>query len=58
MSKHNRKSNIITSTSNKEYVEGMQQLRQSGAAGVHQDRRTKRKRTRSAQVRAAINEYR
>ena len=58
MSKHNRKSNIITSTSNKEYVEGMQQLRQSGAAVVHQDRRTKRKRTRSAQVRAAINEYR
>lgn len=58
MSKHNRKNNIITSTSNKEYVEGMQQLRQSGAAGVHQDRRTKRKRTRSAQVRAAINEYR
>lgn len=28
-----------------------------GGAGVHQDRRTKRNRTRSAQRRAAINDY-
>jgi hypothetical protein len=35
-----------------------QERRRSGAAGVHQDRRTRRRRTRTAALRAAINEQR
>lgn len=53
-----RKNTIITSTANPELARGMQQLRQSGAAGIHLDKRTKRKRTRAASRRAAIHEFR
>jgi hypothetical protein len=38
-------------------VQATQNLRRSGAAGSHGDRRTKRLRTRAAQKRAHIKEY-
>lgn len=41
-------------TENKALAEGMRMLARSGAAGTHGDRRTKRKRDRSAQKRNAI----
>lgn len=37
-------------------IEGVQNLRRSGASGKHKDRRTKRNRTRDAQQRRAIQE--
>lgn len=37
-------------------VEAVQELRRSGAAGKHGDRRTKRNRTRAAKKRTAIRE--
>ena len=41
-----------------ERVRARQERRRSGAAGKHADRRTKRKRTRNAQKRAALADYR
>jgi hypothetical protein len=38
----------------KEQVQAMQELRRSGAAGRHGDRRTKRTRTRATAKRAAL----
>jgi hypothetical protein len=38
-------------------VERVQDLRKSGAAGTHGDRRLKRQKTRAAQKRAALKEY-
>jgi len=38
------------------YVEKLQQLRRSGAAGTHADRHTRRQRTRGAAKRKAIQE--
>jgi len=35
-------------TANPEYAEGMREIRRSNAAGLHQDRRERRSRTRSA----------
>ena len=35
-----------------------QERKRSGAAGVHQDRRTKRQRTRAARKQAALREWR
>lgn len=43
--------------SNKPYVEGMQGLRQSSAAGPHKDKRTKRIRTRGAAKARAVKEW-
>lgn len=40
-----------------EQVRRMQELRRSGAAGIHGDRRTKRNRTRAAQKRSALKEW-
>jgi hypothetical protein len=40
-----------------EQVQRTEQLRRSGAAGKHHDRRTKRLRTRAAQKRAHLKEY-
>jgi hypothetical protein len=39
-----------------EVMRQRRELRRSGAAGIHGDRRTKRNRTRSAQRRGAIND--
>lgn len=41
---------------NPEYIKAMRDLRKSNAAGVHADKRTKRKRTRAAKRRAAIRD--
>lgn len=41
---------------NKKYIEAMRLLRQSNAAGTHKDRRERRKRTRDAKKRKAIND--
>lgn len=41
---------------NKPYIEGMRQIRQSNASGVHLDKRYKRNRTRQSQLRRAIEE--
>jgi hypothetical protein len=38
-------------------VRAMQELRRSGAAGTHGDRRLKRQRTRAALRRAAVREW-
>jgi len=43
---------------NPEYAEGMRQLRRSNAAGHHEDRRTRRNRSRNAQRTNAIKEQR
>lgn len=40
-----------------EQVRRMQELRRSGAAGTHGDRRTKRNRTRSARKASALKEW-
>lgn len=45
-------------TENPEYIEAMRLLRRSGAAGTHNDKRKRRKRTRQAQRQAAIKEER
>lgn len=45
-------------SANPAYAEGMRQLRRSNAAGIHADKRTRRRRTRSAQRSAAIRENR
>lgn len=42
------KKKITATTENPRYAREIQELRRSGAAGIHGDRRTKRKRTRSA----------
>ncbi len=45
------------SQSNREArVQGIQELRRSGAAGKHADKRMKRKRTRASQMRAALRD--
>jgi len=41
---------------NKPYIEAMREIRRSNKAGTHQDKRNKRCRTRSAQLRKAIEE--
>lgn len=41
---------------NKPYIEGMRQIRQSNASGIHLDKRFKRNRTRQSQLRKAIEE--
>ena len=43
-------------TANPRYAREMGELRRSGAAGVHADRRTKRNRSRAAQRATAIRE--
>lgn len=47
-----------TNKASREQVIARQERKRSGAAGTHGDRRTKRNRTRSAQKRRAISEYR
>lgn len=42
--------------SNPEYARAMAELRRSNASGTHQDKRTKRKRTRSDSKRKEIDE--
>jgi len=41
---------------NKPYIEAMREIRRSNKAGTHEDRRTKRCRTRSAKLKKAIEE--
>jgi len=41
---------------NKPYIEAMREIRRSNKAGTHQDRRTKRCRTRSAKLMKAVEE--
>lgn len=41
---------------NPAYAEGMRMLRQSNAAGIHEDKRTKRARTRSDALRKDIKD--
>jgi hypothetical protein len=43
-------------TENKKYIEGMRALRHGNAAQPHKDKRTKRKRTRSAKKRFHIRD--
>lgn len=45
-------------TANPKYAEGMRMLRRSNAAGTHEDRRTRRNRSRAARKRTAIREDR
>lgn len=40
---------------NPRYAREMHELRSSGAAGTHADRRTRRERARSAQTRSAVS---
>ena len=47
-----------TQKANPERIRARQELRRSGAAGKHQDRRTKRQRTRAARKDAALREWR
>lgn len=47
----------MKATGNKARVEAVQNLRRSGAAGTHGDRRTKRLRTRAARKAAAVKEW-
>lgn len=47
---------ITTGPASAEHVRAVQELRRSGAAGTHGDRRTKRNRTRGAQRRNSIRE--
>jgi hypothetical protein len=42
--------------SNPEYAKAMAELRRSGAAGIHQDKRDKRSRTRNAKLKKALRE--
>lgn len=44
-------------TENPEYIQAMREKRRSNAAGLHQDKRFKRKRTRSTQRKTAIKDY-
>jgi hypothetical protein len=41
---------------NKPYIEAMREIRRSNKAGTHADKRTKRARTRKAQVDKAVRE--
>jgi hypothetical protein len=41
---------------NPEYAKAMAELRRSGAAGIHQDKREKRARTRKAKLDKALRE--
>jgi hypothetical protein len=43
-------------TANPAYAAGMQQIRSSNAAGVHEDRRTRRARTRADSLRRDLND--
>lgn len=51
------KSNSDWKVSNTGYIAGMREIRRSNASGFHADKRYKRRRTRSAAVRAAIKDY-
>lgn len=44
-------------TENPEYIQAMREKRRSNAAGLHQDKRFKRRRTRSTQRKTAIKDY-
>jgi hypothetical protein len=41
---------------NKPYIEAMREIRRSNKAGTHADKRTKRARTRKAQIERALRE--
>lgn len=43
-------------SANPAYAEGMRQIRRSNAAGTHEDKRTRRRRTRSSAQAAAIKD--
>lgn len=43
-------------TANPAYAQGMREIRKSNAAGIHQDKRQKRARTRSASVVKAVKD--
>lgn len=51
-----KKKSIQQNTGNEALMRAVQDLRRSGAAGTHGDRRTKRNRDRGAQKRNAIRE--
>jgi hypothetical protein len=54
---HRLREDIMKNHKTAVQVQATQNLRRSGAAGSHGDRRTKRLRTRAAQKRAHIKEY-
>lgn len=56
MMKHRRNPYVIPAMTDEE-VRRMQELRRSGAAGKHADRRTKRSRTRRAQRERAMRDW-
>ena len=56
MSKTYRSNGIVFNDEMTEYMHKIQGIRRSNAAGTHQDRRTKRLRTRRDQERAAIRD--
>jgi len=49
--------NKYKGTANPAYAAGMREIRRSGAAGTHGDRRTKRLRTRANVKRAALRDW-
>ena len=56
MSKHKRNPYVVPAMS-AEQVRAMQELRRSGAAGKHADKRNKRVRTRGAATARAVREW-
>jgi len=56
MSKHKRNPYVVPAMS-AEQVRAMQELRRSGAAGKHADKRSKRVRTRGAATARAVREW-
>lgn len=54
--KHKRNPYVVPTMSAEE-VRALQELRRSGAAGAHLDRRKRRQRTRAALRRAALREW-
>jgi hypothetical protein len=56
MSRHKRHRPVeFTPGASPDYMRGTQELRRSGAAGAHADRRTRRRRARGPARRAAIS---
>lgn len=52
----NRRGRGIPGMGNERYVDAMREVRRSGAAGLHLDRRARRARTREARRRRAVED--
>ena len=50
------KAKKFSATANPAYIQGMRELRRSNASGTHADKRNKRARTRSAQLRRDLRD--